>query len=95
MSNLLAAAATATPITPAKKNDGWSEEKSPKTPTTVSIRKMAVLTAAIALNICGPKFAGELVQSIEKDHEQYQQNLLTAVSEVCELAGDLIVREQI
>ena len=95
MSNLLAAAATATPITNGNKNDGWSEEKSPKTPTAASIRSMAVLTAAIALNICGPKFAGELVQSIEKDHEQYQQNILTVVSEVCKLAGDLIVREQI
>ncbi|OEU13638.1 hypothetical protein FRACYDRAFT_241980 [Fragilariopsis cylindrus CCMP1102] len=95
MSNLLAAAATATPITNGNKNDGWSEEKSPKTPTAASIRSMAVLTAAIALNICGPKFAGELVQSIEKDHEQYQQNILTVVSEVCKLAGDLTVREQI
>jgi hypothetical protein len=94
MSNLLAAAATATPITNSNK-DGWSEEKNPKTPTTASIRSMAVLTAAIALNICGPKFAGELVQSIEKDHEQYQQKLLTIVSEVRELAGDLIVHEQI
>jgi hypothetical protein len=95
MSNLLAAAATATPITNGNKNGGWSEEKSPKTPTAASIRSMAVLTAAIALNICGPKFAGELVQSIEEDHEQYQQNILTVVSEVCKLAGDLIVREQI
>jgi hypothetical protein len=92
MSNLLAAAATATPITNSNENDVCSDEKSANIPTTVSIRSMAVLAAAIALNICGPKFAGELVQSIEKDHEQYQQNLLTVVSEVRELAGDLILR---
>jgi len=65
---------------------------SPKTPNTESIRSMAVLTAAIALNICGPKFAGELLHSIRNDRERYQQNLLNVVSEVHRVAGDMMVR---
>jgi hypothetical protein len=93
MSHLLMTAASITPSINRNKcerenenEEGSMEENSP---TMDSIRNMAVLIAAIVLVICESKFVSQLLESIENDRGQYQQNLLTVVSEVREVAAGL------
>lgn len=89
-SHLLVAAASAKPSTRniiERESKGANIEGS--LPTADSTRDIAVLIAAIVLGICKSKFAAQLLESIEKNHGQYEQNLLSAVSEVREVAAGL------
>ena len=86
ISHLLMTAASITPSITENTSDHENEENPP---TVDSIRNMAVLTAAIVLVICESKFADQFLESIENDREQYQQKLLTVVSEVREVAAGL------
>lgn len=54
-----------------------------------TIRKLAIVAAALATIVCGPQFAGKLLESIESDRDEYGPELLAVVSEVRELAESL------
>mmetsp|Transcript_117246 Transcript_117246/g.239893 ORF Transcript_117246/g.239893 Transcript_117246/m.239893 type:complete len:919 (+) Transcript_117246:201-2957(+) len=94
MSHLLATAAAAATVTDINDNERKSEKvdvkKGKKSPTTNAVRNMAILTAAISLVICGSKFAGEVIETIENDREQYEQELVRVVSEVRDAAAHLM-----
>jgi hypothetical protein len=87
MSHMLTAAASATPpINECEKEEGIIKEKPPKND---SIKNLAILIAAIVLVVCEPNFAPHLLESIENNRGQYQENLLSVVAEVRELAAGL------
>ena len=90
MSHLLMAAAS---TTSSSRDDSDSEngdgENPEIDPTMHSIRSMAILLAAIALIVCRSKFAAQVLESIENDRAQYEQNLLSIVSEVRQVAAGL------
>lgn len=89
MCSLLSAAAfmTESNSTDECKNENSSIEEI--SPTIDSIRSMAILIAAFTLEIPNCKFAGQLLDSIENDCLQYEQSLLTVVSDVREVAASL------
>ena len=89
MCSLLSAAASMTESnsTDECKNENSSIEEI--SPTIDSIRSMAILIAAFILEIPNCKFAGQLLDSIENDCLQYEQSLLTVVSDVREVAASL------
>jgi len=58
-------------------------------PTNGSIKNMAVLIAAIILVLDENEFASEVLESIEDNSEDFQQNLVSVVMRVREVAADL------
>ena len=59
----------------------------------VGIREFAIHAAAVALAICGPSFAGEVVQDIIRNKDSYQDTLVQIVTRVHDLSRDLIAKD--
>ena len=87
MSHLLMAAASDTPL---GRSESDSEIEEDNSLAMDSIRNMAILVAAMGLVVCESKFAGQLLDFIENDRDQYEQKLLTVISEVREVATGLM-----
>ena len=89
MSHLLTAAASTVPL-----NDDDSDSESEGSleeisPSLNSIRNMAVLVAAVAIVVCDHKSVHDVLGGIDKDHDQYQKNILMVLSEIREVAVEL------
>lgn len=91
MTHLLAAAVSSTTEMKRETSEYENENESAagNRQTIASIRNIAILAAALALVICGPKFAGEILECVEKEGDNYQEELVSVVSEVRELAEGL------
>lgn len=90
ISHLLLAAASTTPYSGDESDSENEQRENPENdPTMHSIKSMAILVAGIAMIVCQSRFASQVLESIENDCEQYEQNLLSLVSEVRQVAAGL------
>jgi hypothetical protein len=59
----------------------------------VGPRDLTIHTAAVSLIVCGPKFAGTVLEDVSRNEASYQKALSDAVSEVRQCADNLIAAD--